>query len=162
MLGPMDALDKAVKAAGGVTSLADSLGVGQSAVSNWRKRRRVPPGHVIRIEVFTGVSRHELCPEVFGPADEMDTAANVDVAGSLGAGLLSKRELRARLALSNDAHLAKLLKLPVEQVESWPEERDVPALPQVLQLLGHEPEQPAADAVPNDPDAERVIQVQVA
>lgn len=161
MLGPMDALDKAVKAAGGVTSLADSLGVGQSAVSNWRKRRRVAPGHVIRIEVFTGVSRHELCPEVFGPADEIDTAANVDMVGSHGAGLLSKRELRARLALSNDAHLAKVLQLPAEQVASWPEEQGVPALPQVLQLL-RQPEPRAADAAPNDPDAERVIQVQVA
>lgn len=74
---------------------------------------------------------------------------------------VTKRALRARLCLASDAHLAKVLKLPAEQVAAWPEEQGVPALPQVLQLLGVQ-EQPAADAAPNDPDAQRVIQVQVA
>jgi DNA-binding transcriptional regulator YdaS (Cro superfamily) len=158
----MDALDKAVKAAGGVTSLADSLGVGQSTVSNWRKRRRVPPGHVIRIEGVTGVSRHELCPEVFGPASVEDEEGRGAAASGVRDDCVTKRALRARLGLSSDAHLAKVLKLPIEQVAAWPEEQGVSALPQVLHLLGHQPEQPAADAAPNDPDAERVIQVQVA
>ena len=75
---------------------------------------------------------------------------------------MSKRALRARLGMSCDAHLAKVLKLPVAEVAAWPEEQGVPALPQVLQLLGVQPEQPAAQMAPNDPDAERVIQVQVA
>jgi len=156
----MDALDKAVKAAGGVTSLADSLGVVQSTVSNWRKRRRVPPGHVIRIEGVTGVSRHELCPEVFGPANGQGAEEQGEATDTM-IGRISKRALRARLGLSSDAHLAKVLQVPVEQVASWLEEQGVPPLPQVLQLLG-QPEHRAADAAPNDPDAERVIQVQVA
>lgn len=75
---------------------------------------------------------------------------------------MSKRALRARLGLATDAHLAKVLQLPVEQVAAWPEERGVPALPQVMKLLGVQAEQPAAEAAQNDPDAERVIQVQVA
>ncbi|WP_312327892.1 hypothetical protein [Stenotrophomonas sp.] len=75
---------------------------------------------------------------------------------------VSKRALRTRLGLSSDAHLAKVLQLPVEQVAAWPEKQGVPALPQVLQLLGVQKEQPAALAAPNDPDANRVIQVQVA
>ncbi len=82
--------------------------------------------------------------------------------GQLVDSRMSKRALRSRLGLTSDAHLAKVLKLPVEQVAAWPEEQGVPALPQVLQLLGHQHEQPAADAAPIDPDAERVIQVQVA
>lgn len=73
---------------------------------------------------------------------------------------MSKRALRARLGLSSDAHLAKVLKLPVEQVESWPEEQAIPALPQVLQLLGVQ-EQPANPA-PMDPDAGRIINVEAA
>jgi len=99
-----------------------------------------------------------LRPDVFGPAE----SSNHSVIGPLVDSRMSKRALRARLGLSSDAHLAKVLKLPVEQVASWPEEQGVPALPQVLQLLGHQSERPAADAAPNDPDAERVIQVQVA
>ncbi|WP_102945697.1 YdaS family helix-turn-helix protein [Stenotrophomonas sp. VV52] len=158
----MDALDKAVKAAGGVTSLADSLGVVQSTVSNWRKRRRVPPGHVIRIEGVTGVSRHELCPEVFGPANGQASGGQGAVAGRVLESTVTKRALRSRLGLSSDAHLAKVLQLPVKQVEAWPDEQGVPALPKVLQLLGVQEEQPAALAAPNDPDADRVIQVQVA
>lgn len=75
---------------------------------------------------------------------------------------MSKRALRARLGLTSDAHLAKVLQLPVDQVAAWPEEQGVPALPQVLQLLGVQPEHQAAQAAPNDPDANRVIQVQVA
>lgn len=82
--------------------------------------------------------------------------------GTLVDSRMSKRALRSRLGLASDAHLAKVLKLPVDQVAAWPEEQGVPALPQVLQLLGHQPEQPTADAAQNDPDAERVIQVQVA
>ena len=158
----MDALDKAVKAAGGVTSLADSLGVVQSTVSNWRKRRRVPPGHVIRIEGVTGVSRHELCPEVFGPADRQGEEGQGKASGTVSVSRMTKRALRTRLGLSSDAHLAKVLQLPVEEVAAWPEEQGIPQLPQLLRLLGHEPEAQAAHAAPNDPDAERVIQVQVA
>jgi DNA-binding transcriptional regulator YiaG len=81
--------------------------------------------------------------------------------GQLVDSRMSKRALRARLGLGSDAHLAKILQLPVEQVAAWPEEQGVPLLPQVLLLLGVQ-EKPAAEAAPNDPDAERVIQVQVA
>jgi len=94
--------------------------------------------------------------------------AAADPASSLKAGIgarvdsrMSKRALRARVGMNSDVHLAKVLRLPVEQVAAWPEEQGIPALPQVLQLLGVH-EQTAADAAPIDPDAERVIQVQVA
>ncbi|QIO88851.1 hypothetical protein G9274_002536 [Stenotrophomonas rhizophila] len=68
---------------------------------------------------------------------------------------MSKRALRAKFGFKTDAHLAKVLQLPVEQVAAWPEEQGVPALPQVMKLLGVQAEQPAAEAAPQDPDADR-------
>lgn len=74
---------------------------------------------------------------------------------------MTKRALRARLGLSSDAHLAKVLNLPVADVAAWPEEQSVPALPQVLQLLGVQEVQ-VADAAPQDPDADRIVTVEAA
>ena len=69
---------------------------------------------------------------------------------------MSKRALRAKFGFKTDAPLAKLLQLPVEQVEAWPEEQSVPALPQVMRLLGVQETPPAAQAAPDDPDAGRI------
>lgn len=75
---------------------------------------------------------------------------------------MSKRALRAKFGFKADAPLAKLLNLPLEQVEAWPEEQSVPALPQVLRLLGVQETPPAAEAAPSDPDADRIINVEAA
>ncbi|MGX9191498.1 hypothetical protein [Stenotrophomonas sp. Ker107b] len=75
---------------------------------------------------------------------------------------MSKRALRAKFGFKTDAPLAKLLKLPVEQVEGWPEEQSVPALPQVMRLLGVQEQQPVAQEAPRDPDADRIINVEAA
>jgi transcriptional regulator with XRE-family HTH domain len=75
---------------------------------------------------------------------------------------MSKRALRAKFGFKTDAPLAKLLRLPVEQVEAWPEEQGVPALPQVMRLLGVQETPPAAEAAPSDPDADRIINVEAA
>ena len=91
-----------------------------------------------------------------------ESLSPTETIGALVDSRMSKRALRAKFGFKTDAPLAKLLRLPVEQVQAWPEEQGVPALPQVLQLLDVQPEQPVAAAAPNDPDAERVIQVQVA
>lgn len=73
----MNPLDKAIEAAGGVSKLAALIGLTQAAVSNWRKRGQVPAEQVLAVEKHTGVSRHELRPDVFGdaPAIDMDSAA---------------------------------------------------------------------------------------
>ncbi|MCU1008657.1 helix-turn-helix domain-containing protein [Stenotrophomonas maltophilia] len=143
----MDALDRAVKAAGGVTSLASHLGVRQSAVSNWRSRGRVPPAMAIPIESVTGVSRHDLCPDIFGPLG--------------GLAPVTKRELLAKLGLSNDAHLAVVLALPADRVASWELDAAVPALPGVLAVLGAAPAG-AVSRVESDPDADRIGPVDTA
>ena len=49
-------------------ALAEHLGIGQNALSQWKK---IPPEKVRQISAFTGVSCFALCPEVFGdsPSD---------------------------------------------------------------------------------------------
>jgi DNA-binding transcriptional regulator YiaG len=153
---------EAIKAVGGQGAMARLLNVSRGLVSQWAKGRRpVAAHHVLLIEQASGISRHRLSASVFGPAPSSEPDTERTAVRVLVDSRLSKRALRARLGFTSDAHLAKVLQLPVEQVTAWPEEQGVPALPQVLQLLGAQ-EQPAAGAAPNDPDAERVIQVQVA
>lgn len=65
----MDKILNAISAAGGVSALANRLGVKSPTVSQWRHGvRPVPPRLAIQIESITGVSRHDLRPDVFGPA----------------------------------------------------------------------------------------------
>ncbi len=53
----------------GQAGIARLLGVTPQAVSQWvNGSRPVPPKHALAIEAATGVSRHELRPDVFGPA----------------------------------------------------------------------------------------------
>lgn len=59
-------LQKALDAAGGVSSLARALGLSQPAVSGWR---RVPSERVLAVEEATGVARHLLRPDLY-PADD--------------------------------------------------------------------------------------------
>lgn len=72
----MDALDRAISIAGGVTALARLVGRTQSAVSNWRLRGQVPPEVCIAIETATdeSVTRHDLRPDIFGPPDQREAA----------------------------------------------------------------------------------------
>ncbi|WP_223485296.1 YdaS family helix-turn-helix protein [Stenotrophomonas indicatrix] len=66
-------LEAAVAAVGGQSALARLLSteektVRQGHVWAWiHRERRVPAEHVLAIEAATGVSRHLLRPDVFGP-----------------------------------------------------------------------------------------------
>lgn len=62
------ALIKAIQIAGGQCALAEKLGVAQCTISAWvnRNKKAPPPEYVLQIEAMTGVSRHELRPDVFG------------------------------------------------------------------------------------------------
>ncbi len=75
---------------------------------------------------------------------------------------MSKRALRAKLGMASDKNLATLLQLPVEQVEAWADEDMVPALPQVMKLLGHTEQQEPAMPANEDPDADRIAPIEVA
>jgi DNA-binding transcriptional regulator YdaS (Cro superfamily) len=56
---------EAIRRAGGATKLASLLPVTPQAVSQWS---RVPPEHVLIVEQASGVSRHQLRPDIFGEA----------------------------------------------------------------------------------------------
>lgn len=70
----MTALDRAVEAAGSQLALANALGIKSPSISGWYDRKKIPVERVIAIESATGVSRHELRPDVFGPSPQGEAA----------------------------------------------------------------------------------------
>jgi DNA-binding transcriptional regulator YdaS (Cro superfamily) len=73
----MKPIELACEVAGGPTKLARSLGVLPQHINNWRKRG-VPAERCIAIEEATDgtVTRHDLRPDVFGPATNDPEAGN--------------------------------------------------------------------------------------
>ncbi|UMB78842.1 helix-turn-helix domain-containing protein [Dickeya fangzhongdai] len=68
----MKALDKAICNMGSATKLAETLGVSPMAISHWKKRHRgiIPSNHVLQIYQATGVTPHELRPDLYpNPTD---------------------------------------------------------------------------------------------
>ncbi|WP_088100297.1 Cro/CI family transcriptional regulator [Xanthomonas retroflexus] len=65
-------IDRAIRAAGTQQRLAEILGIRSASISEWKVRGAVPAYRCIAIELATGVSRHELRPDVFGPAPAND------------------------------------------------------------------------------------------
>ena len=55
-------LSAAIERADSMTSLAESVGVSLSALSQWQ---RVPAERVLRVEQATGVPRHKLRPDLY-------------------------------------------------------------------------------------------------
>ena len=67
------ALDRAIEKAGSQSALGRLIGKRQSVISDWlRFGRGVPAEFVLKIETATGVSRHDLRPDLYpredGPA----------------------------------------------------------------------------------------------
>jgi len=59
---PPDPLEQALASVGGKAALARQLGVSRQAVQAWKA---TPVRHVLQIEKITGVSRHDLRPDVY-------------------------------------------------------------------------------------------------
>lgn len=63
-------LQKAINIAGSQSALARAIGVTQAHIWNWLNRnKKVPASQVIKIEKAVGVSRHDLRPDIYPPAD---------------------------------------------------------------------------------------------
>lgn len=67
-----DILKHAIETAGGPSALSRELGISSQAIPQWR---RVPPNRVLEVERITGISRHVLRPDIFGPAPEQRKAS---------------------------------------------------------------------------------------
>jgi DNA-binding transcriptional regulator YdaS (Cro superfamily) len=65
----LSALQDAVSKAGGQTALARAIGKTQGHISQWLKRKYVPAEDVLKIEAATGVSRHDLRPDIYPRED---------------------------------------------------------------------------------------------
>jgi DNA-binding transcriptional regulator YdaS (Cro superfamily) len=62
------ALERACELLGGQVKLSEAIsGASPQAISQWRKRGRVPAERVLEIETATGgkVSRHDLRPDIY-------------------------------------------------------------------------------------------------
>lgn len=59
-------LEQAIKAAGGVASLARAIGIAQPSVSAWS---RIPAERVLAVEAITRVPRFVLRPDIYGAAE---------------------------------------------------------------------------------------------
>ncbi|MFG1255905.1 YdaS family helix-turn-helix protein [Xanthobacter flavus] len=65
-----EALQKAISIAGGQEPLSRRIGVAQSLISYWLNKspRGVSAERVLDVERETGVSRHDLRPDIYGPS----------------------------------------------------------------------------------------------
>ncbi len=59
---------------GGASRLAKACNVKPQNITRWQKTGQVPAHHCLAVEQVTGISRHELRPDVFG-ASEQDSAS---------------------------------------------------------------------------------------
>ncbi len=64
-------LEQAIKAAGGVASLARGIGIAQPSVSAWS---RIPAERVLVVEALTRVQRDILRPDLYGPSEDQVTS----------------------------------------------------------------------------------------
>ncbi|WP_322997469.1 helix-turn-helix domain-containing protein [Castellaniella sp.] len=73
------ALHRACTIVGSQSALADKIGVRQSTLWHWlnRAKRGAPAEYVAAIETATdgAISRHELRPDIYGPAPEQRRAS---------------------------------------------------------------------------------------
>lgn len=68
----IDIVTAAAEKTGGIVALAKALGIKHTALYSWN---RVPAERVLDFERITGVSRHVLRPDIFGPAPSSEEAA---------------------------------------------------------------------------------------
>ncbi|MCE1001853.1 transcriptional regulator [Pseudomonas sp. NMI1173_11] len=65
---------RAAKAAGGQSKLARLLNIKPQAVQHWCSTGKIPAERVLSVETATGISRHELRPDLYPHADSQSAA----------------------------------------------------------------------------------------
>ncbi|MGD9766805.1 MAG: transcriptional regulator [Pseudolabrys sp.] len=60
----IDIVQRGAKKAGGMTALADALGIKHPSMHSWK---RVPAERVLAFEQATGIPRHEIRPDIYPP-----------------------------------------------------------------------------------------------
>ncbi|HRK24445.1 MAG TPA: Cro/CI family transcriptional regulator [Beijerinckiaceae bacterium] len=98
-------LEQAIRAAGGISSLARALGVAQPSVSNWS---RIPAERVLAVEAITAVPRTTLRPDLYPVDAAADAVDPVDQAR----GQLYLLLANLLLKVPSDAVLADVAHLP--------------------------------------------------
>ena len=68
-------IESIVQRMGGPNLVAGKAGVSRAAVWKWIHANRVPATKTLLFEEISGVSRHELRPDVFGPSPAPKQAA---------------------------------------------------------------------------------------
>lgn len=64
------AIKRAVEKEGSLARVAERLGRTRQALEQWntvKGKFRVPPKHVLALEAMSGISRHQLRPDIYGP-----------------------------------------------------------------------------------------------
>jgi len=65
-MNELQALEEAVRRAKSQSAIGAITGRSQPAVSGWlNKKKRLPAEHVLVVEAATGVSRHDLRPDIY-------------------------------------------------------------------------------------------------
>lgn len=136
--------------------IAQRIGVTPNAIREIRAGRTKAPRAAAAFELAK-LTPADFANEAF---QETGVKPRQEIAAQVNA-RMSKRALRARLGFANDKQLATVLGLPLAQVESWEEERALPAVPEVLRLLGVQA-LAIAEAPPEDPDETRIVPVETA
>jgi len=65
---------RAAKAVGGQSKLARLLNIKPQAVQHWCSTGKIPAERVLPVETATGISRHELRPDLYPHADSQSAA----------------------------------------------------------------------------------------
>lgn len=77
---PPTELKNAVLAVGGQSALSRLLRVSQQSISKWvQKGKPLPAEHVLKVEAETGISRHDLRPDLYPRETSERNAAPVDL-----------------------------------------------------------------------------------
>jgi DNA-binding transcriptional regulator YdaS (Cro superfamily) len=94
-------LEIAIKAAGGVASLARGIGIAQPSVSAWS---RIPAKRVLAVEALTQVDRFVLRPDLYGSYQNQIAKPDADAINRLHAEGYNSLSQPLRMAADADAH----------------------------------------------------------